>query len=233
MRVHVLQHVPFEGLGSIDSWLRARRAEVTCSRLYESPALPNIADFDMLIVLGGPMSVNEKDKYPWLVAEQQLIQGNIWVGKPTLGICLGAQLMAAALEARVYKNRQREIGWFPVTRVAGAPICFRMPKSVEVFHWHGETFDLPCGCARLAQSAACANQAFQCGYRSIGLQFHLETTPDSLAALIENCRDEIKSGRYAQSEKEMSAKPAEHFLANNALMGRLLDYLVRHFNQEE
>src|SRR5690554_3748130 len=177
MRAHYFQHVPFEGLGSIEEWLQAKQFHLTATRFYENTALPELQAVDFLIVMGGPMSVNDEVQHPWLTAEKQFIQQMILAGKPVLGICLGAQLIASAMGARVYPNPEKEIGWWPIYSVAnGNNDVFRFPPVTSVFHWHGETFDLPDGAIRLAESAGCGNQAFQLGHTVVGMQFHLETT---------------------------------------------------------
>ncbi|RMX05755.1 type 1 glutamine amidotransferase [Corticibacter populi] len=228
MHIHVLQHVPFEGLGSIAAWAKAHQASVTTTPFFEAAApLPEPASFDALIALGGPMSVNDQDSLPWLLAEQQLIRTCIEMRKPVLGICLGAQLMAAALGARVRAGAHREIGWFPIQACDGGPGTFRFPEQLEVFHWHGETFDLPDGAGLLATSAACRHQAFQIGPRALGLQFHLETTPDSADAIISHCRNELVPGPFVQDEAQLRAAPPERYAAINTLMAQVLDYLTR------
>lgn len=227
MRAHVLQHVPFEGLGSIGAWLSARRADVSYTRFFENPSLPAVGDIDLLIAMGGPMSVNDEEQLPWLRAEKRFVAQAVAQGKPVLGICLGAQLIANALGARVYPGPHKEIGWFPVTAEPRDEKTFAFPAELRAFHWHGETFDLPSGAVRLARSAACANQAFQVGERAIGLQFHLETTPASADAIIAHCRDELVAGPYVQTEEALRATPPPSYAAVNALMENLLDYLTR------
>lgn len=226
MKIHVLQHVPFEGLGSIQAWLDARGASVNWTRFYEKADLPDLAQVDLLIALGGPMSVNDEAALPWLIDEKRFIAEAMRAGKPVLGICLGAQLMASAFGARVYPNTHKEIGWFAIDAVPVAPGCFRFPDRTTVFHWHGETFDLPPGAAQLAKSAACAHQAFQIGANAIGLQFHLETTPDSADAIIHGCRDELATGEWVQTEAALRAAGPEAYVRINALMERVLDYLA-------
>ncbi len=228
MRVHVLQHVPFEGLGSIEAWLSHRGASVSYTRFFESAQLPPLADIDFVIALGGPMSVNDEQKLPWLHDEKQFIADAIASNKAVLGICLGSQLIASALGARVYSGSEKEIGWFPVFAKPLVPDTFVFPKNTEVFHWHGETFDLPSGAFHLASSAACQNQAFQIGTRVIGLQFHLETTPNSAEAIISHCADELlPQSRYIQTESALLSVPAVNYAGINALMTNILDYLVR------
>ena len=114
MRARYLQHVPFEGLGSIESWLKMSGYEISCTPFFESAELPDIDEFDLLIVMGGPMGVHDKNKHPWLVKEKAFIKDAIESKKIVLGVCLGAQLIAHAMGAKVLKNRHREIGWFPI-----------------------------------------------------------------------------------------------------------------------
>ena len=226
MNVHILQHVPFEGIGSMEPWLKKHEANITSTRFYKAWTLPEISHLDLVIAMGGPMSVNDEAELPWLVQEKQFVRAAIQQGVPVLGICLGAQLIASALGARVYAGRQREIGWFDIEAVPHAGGAFTFPPTAKVFHWHGETFDLPAGAIHLARSAGCAHQAFQLGTNVIGLQFHLETTPESACAIITHCRDELVEDTFVQTEAELRAVPPVAYERINALMGDLLDYLV-------
>ena len=227
MHVHILQHVPFEGPGSIADWLSQKGAHVTWTRCFDPAPLPAPAGIDLVIALGGPMSVNDEAEFPWLRAEKRFIAEAIANHQAVLGICLGAQLIASALGARVYPGAEKEIGWFPISAEPAAPGSFAFPAHDDVFHWHGETFDLPAGAVRLASSVACRNQAFQLGTHVIGLQFHLETTPESAAALIKNCAGELVSHRYIQPEADLHNAPAANYARINALMAQVLGYLVR------
>jgi GMP synthase-like glutamine amidotransferase len=226
MRAHYLQHVPFEGLGSIEQSLRSTGYEITRTALFESAEFPSIDSIDLLVVMGGPMSVNDSDEFPWLVQEMEFIRGAIHSGTPVLGICLGAQLIAAAMGSKVYQNRVKEIGWFPVDGLCstdGPHFC--LPPSLQVFHWHGETFDLPAGATPLASSEGCENQAFQIGRSVIALQFHLETTPESVQEIVSNCRDELVPAQYVQAEEEILAAGSESYQEINRVMDGLLQYL--------
>jgi len=226
MRAHYLQHVPFEGLGSIEVWLHAAGYEITGTRLYESTDFPALDGVDLVVVMGGPMSVNDEEEYPWLSREKEFIRRAIDSGKPVLGICLGAQLIANAMGAMVYQHSVKEIGWFPVqgTSVDSATL-FKFPPSTRVFHWHGETFDLPHGATLIARSEGCENQAFQIGTSVIGLQFHLETTPESAREIVSNCRHELIPSRYVQTEEEILSAPPESYTSINRLMSEVLAFI--------
>jgi GMP synthase-like glutamine amidotransferase len=226
MKVHVLQHVAFEGIGSMAPWLEAHGADVSTTRFFEKPALSRPDDFDLVIAMGGPMSVNDESALPWLRPEKEFIRDAVERRVAVLGVCLGAQLIASALGARVYRNPQKEIGWFPIEATPGAPNAFRFPEHCTVFHWHGETFDLPHGAVRLARSAVCENQAFQIGRKVIGLQFHLETTPESARAILDNCGDELEPGPYIQTEAELRGVPSEAYDDINSLMSEVLTYVT-------
>lgn len=228
MKTHYFQHVPFEGLGSIENWLLDHDHSITCTHLYEAHTLPKPDDIDFLIIMGGPMSVNDEAQYPWLQKEKAFIRDFIDTGKPVLGICLGAQLIASALGAEVFANPEKEIGWFPIQADTTPADILCFPDGVQVFHWHGETFDLPPGAFRFAESAACRNQGFQLGNNVIGLQFHLETTPMAAHALVEHCRHELEEdGPFIQSESEILETDPRHYRVINSLMKEVLCFLAR------
>ncbi len=211
----------------MEAWLREAGYEIGVTRWYAGECEPDPENIDLLIVMGGPMSVNDENIYPWLVAEKDWIRRWIDAGRPLLGVCLGAQLIVSALGARVYPNAAKEIGWFPVTAVTPLPDhAFRFPPEQSVFHWHGETFDLPPGAIHLARSAGCEHQAFQIGRNVIGLQFHLETTPVTAAALIENCRHELTPSPYVQDEANLRSAPPEAYRAIKSLVDRLLSHIT-------
>ena len=220
MKIHWLQHVPFEGLGCIEPWLVEVRHVVACTRFWAGDRLPDAESVDGLIVMGGPMGVYDEAIHPWLAEEKAFIKQIIVQNKPVLGICLGAQLIAEVLGAKVGKNKQREIGFFSL---AGDGKIF--PPEFTAFHWHGDTFGIPDGAVHLAASAACGNQAFIYKDNVLGLQFHLETTEESLLALCKNCADEITNGSSIQTLEQM--KPFLPILPDaNA---RMFDLLKRLF----
>lgn len=226
MNAHVLQHDPFEGIGSISGWLDRRSATVTTTRFFESATLPDLDGIDLIIAMGGPMSVNDEETLPWLAAEKAFLREAIDRGIAVLGICLGAQLIASACGARVYPGRQREIGWLPIEAVKAGPDALPFPDMAKVLHWHGETFDLPAGALHLARSAACEHQAFQIGRRVLGLQFHPEITPESLALMVEHNRGDLVPGEFVQSEAEILSVGEEDFARVAVMTGGLLDGMV-------
>lgn len=228
MRIHYFQHVPFEGLGSIESWMSERGFHVRSTELFRNLSLPDVNDVDFLIIMGGPMSVHDEDEYPWLGEEKRFIKEAVERGKAVLGICLGAQLIAAAMGARVYRNPEKEIGWFPIERRESAvesKIARLFPRVIEAFHWHGETFDVPEGCVHIARSVACENQAFAYEDRVLGLQFHLETTPDGARDLIENCGHELMEGNFIRSA-EIMLGDSKRFERANRLMCEIVQFLT-------
>lgn len=226
MRAHYLQHAPFEALGAIESWLRGQGYGITSSHLYVDDLLPQLDEIDLLIIMGGPMSVNDEAEYPWLVEEKAFIRSVIDAGIPVLGVCLGSQLIANVMGARVYPNAQQEIGWYPIQALQqGSSECFVLPGEATVLHWHGETFDLPPGAVPLARSKACANQAFQIGHNVIGLQFHLEADRQVLVDFVAACADDLQPASYVQSAEEILAVSDETIKANQLILGELLTYL--------
>lgn len=228
MNVHILQHVPFEDIGSMKPWLIDRGATIRYTRFFESSwSLPDLGDADLVIAMGGPMSVNDEAEWPWLVEEKRFLREAIQGGVAVLGVCLGAQLIASALGAEVSRGKQREIGWFDIEALPAPGDVFRFPPRGTVFHWHGETFDLPAGAVHLARSAACEHQAFQLGANVIGLQFHLETTPESAEALLAHCGAELVEGEFVQSEAVLRAAPLALYQRVNEVMEEVLAYLTR------
>lgn len=208
MRMHVLQHVPFEDLGAIEPWAVAKGFSITRTSFWNDEPLPAPGEIDALVIMGGPMSVHEEGEFPWLVREKAFVRAVIARKCPVLGVCLGAQLIAEALGGAVRKNAIKEIGWFPITLTASAaetPLFSALPESFTAFHWHGETFDLPPGAIHVAASEGCLHQAFVYNQRVAALQFHLECTPPGIERLLEHCADEIRPAPAIQSAETIRA----------------------------
>ena len=228
MRIHCLQHVPFEGLGFIQNWINTNRYELTYTRFFEDYVLPSLDDFDFLIVMGGPMGVYDEDQYSWLNIEKEFIKQSIQENKKVLGICLGAQLIAASLGSKVYPNKQKEIGWFPIKKFENSinsNLFFdQSGTSLTVFHWHGDTFDLPLGSQLLASSEACVNQAFVYNERVVGLQFHLEMTEETIRTMLLNCGEELVDAPFIQTQSQI-LNSSFYIKENSIKMDLILDYL--------
>jgi GMP synthase (glutamine-hydrolysing) len=179
----------------------------------------------MLFVMGGPMGVYDEAACPWLSAEKKAIERMIRAGKMVVGICLGAQLIADVLGARVYTNRYREIGWFPVSfpQSENLPgLLAGLPERADAFHWHQDTFDIPAGATRVAGSEACENQAFCYGNTTLAVQFHWEITAAGVENLIANCPDDYAPGKpWVQQPEEMLADMTR-FQRSQGLMGIVL-----------
>jgi GMP synthase-like glutamine amidotransferase len=173
--------------------------------------------------MGGPMGIYDHEEYPWLPDEKTFLAKVIERRTPILGICLGAQLLADVLGAEVTANWEKEIGWFPVQSTNDMPSFLSdiFPKEMIAFHWHGDTFSLPEDAVCIFESTACKNQAFLYKEHVLGLQFHLETTRDSAATLIDNCRDELVRSPWIMSEKKM-LNQRDDFRTINDCMHKLL-----------
>lgn len=225
-RVHCLLHVPFEGLGSLGTWLEEQGFALTHSRLFEGDALPEADDFDWLVVMGGPMSVLDEASYPWLKPEKALIHAALDKDRGVIGICLGAQLVAQALGSEVAPG-ESEIGWLPLDATPegkGHPLG-ELFDGAMALHWHGDAFTLPEGATRLAATDATPNQAFVYGHRVLGLQFHLETTFEDAERM---CRESHPGGRPSdriQPPETILADP-DRFLTANALMREVMEYML-------
>ena len=215
MKLHYLQHAPTEGIGAIEDWARERGDTITGTHLYRGDPLPELAAFDFLVIMGGAMNVHQHRDHPWLPVEKALIGDAIRAHKPVLGICLGAQLIADVLGAKVTQNSEIEIGWFPV-RFQRHPLLENFPPELMTLHWHGDTFSLPDGAESIAASDACAQQGFVYGDRVVGLQFHPEVRPRDVEAFVGDFSDDLNPRRFVQGAeaiREGSARHAEPVLA--------------------
>jgi len=220
MRIHSLQHVHFEDIGSMARDFQTRGFHLSSTHWYRGDDAPDLAQFDALIVMGGPMGIYDEDEYPWLADEKMLIKNAIAAGKIVLGICLGAQLIADVLGGKVTRNAHKEIGWFPldiIPQAASHPIAKVLARYPEVFHWHGDTFALPEGAVWLAKSEACAHQAFSYKDHVVGFQFHMETTPASAQALITHCAADIDGSVYTQTAENILANTQKFAQINRAM----------------
>lgn len=219
-----MQHVPFETPAHIADWAAARGHALSMVRAFAGDPFPDLRAVRALVVMGGPMSVNDDARLPWLAAEKRLLGAAMEAGLPVLGICLGAQLVASVAGARVYRHREKELGWFPVhaTASGAAHPRFALPAVFDAFHWHGETFDLPDGAVHLARSEACEQQAFAIGGRVLGIQCHLEMTPAAIGAMVEHAAADLAPGPFVQSPARL-AGTADGISSAHAILDGLLD----------
>ncbi len=231
MRIHILQHERYESPGYIEDWIKEKNYILTFTRFYESGILPEMNEFDWLIIMGGPMGVYDDNTFLWLKEEKIFIKSSIDAGKIVLGICLGSQLIAAALGAKVYKNKFKEIGWLNIKLTKNAKDNFLFSSfqdHIKVFQWHSDKFDLPAGAIRLAESEACKNQAFVVNDKVIALQFHCEVTESSLREMVIEGKSELVPNEYVQTGEDiLRQKNLIH--TNNKMMDALLNKIENKF----
>jgi GMP synthase (glutamine-hydrolysing) len=222
-RLLVFQHVPYEVLGKLDPMLRSAGFRIRYVNFGRDPdTLPDVSKYDAMVVLGGPMCIGESNAYPHLNTEIQCIRDAIEQDMPILGICLGAQLIAAALGADVYSNQTKEIGWYEVTPTQEGlrdPVIKHLAGHEQVFQWHGDTFDIPPGAVHLASSPHCANQAFRFGDNIYGFQFHLEVDQAMVERwfTIPSMLEEVANTEHLASADEMLKQTGKHINASTAL----------------
>ncbi len=222
-RAVCLQHVPFEGPGAFATALSDRGVPLECYLVPEK-GLPKDPG-DLLIVMGGPMSVNDPD--PWIAEETDFIRAALSAGKPVVGVCLGSQFMAKALGAAVEPGRALEIGMTPVRLTdegRGDPVFGSCPETFEVFEWHGEIFDLPKDCVPLVGSDIAPVQAFRYGAHAYGVLFHLEMEEAGIENLCRECAPDLEKARLSAQQVKATALPQLpqlHHMADR-LMGHLL-----------
>ncbi len=195
-RVIVLQHVGCETLGSIEVALGQAGLQFDYVRTFEGEQVPaNLNDACGLVIMGGPMSVYEEDRYAHLRDERKLIESALALDKPVLGVCLGSQLLAQVLGAKVYAGRRKEIGWYPVTlspAAAADALWSGVPADFMAYHWHGDVFDLPPNCELLARSEMTPHQAFRHGTSAYGFLFHMEVTRPLIETMTDTFSDELR-----------------------------------------
>lgn len=227
MKLLFIKHIDIEGPGTMGAYLKKNGFEYETINIFNNEPLPdNPAQFKAIVILGGPMNVYDEEKHPYLKAEDELIKTALNKNVPMLGLCLGAQLIAKATGAKVKKNDKKEIGWFKVNLTdfgKNDPLFQNLQPEIEVFQWHGDTFDVPENGNLLAGSALCKNQAFKYNNNVYGLQFHLEVTKEMvgnwLAAYAEEIAPmkEVNSRqilKYAESFSDAYNKQAEIFYEN-------------------
>jgi GMP synthase-like glutamine amidotransferase len=229
LSIHTFMHVPFEGLGCIEQWTNKNNHTVSYTKFYEDYKLPDAEGIDWLIVMGGPMGVYDEAVYSWLAEEKSFIRQAIEKGKTVLGICLGSQLIAEVLGTKVYPNKQKEIGWFDLQLTSegkNEKLLSGFEDKFPVFHWHGDTYDLPAGSTRLFSSEVCLNQAFLYKDNVLGLQFHFEATPETLKEMVTHGANELIEAETIQSAEQILAQ-INFIDSNNKKMFDILDYLKK------
>ncbi len=206
MKIHYLQHAATEGPGQIGVWATERGHELSATHWYRGDAAPEPEAIDFLAIMGGGMNIYEHRNHPWLVREKEFIGQVIELGKPVLGICLGAQLVADVMGGKVFQGPEIEIGWYPVRAlppVTQHPLFADFPAELTVLHWHGDTYELPPGATLLASSAACENQAFVCQGNVVGLQFHAEVRPEDVRTFVQGESGPLPQGKYIQTVEQI------------------------------
>ena len=230
MIVDIITQVDFEDGANIDAWAADNGHQVRYHHMYRSDRLPAVDTVEFAAIMGGPMGVNDQTQYPYLLTEKRFIKDMLNSGKPMLGICLGAQLIASVLGAKVEKNRYREIGWDKVnlTKSGKESLMSVLPEEFIAFHLHGDTFSIPQSAAKLACSRACDNQAFSYGDNVLGLQFHLEYSRRSVELIVENCADELSlTGPYIQSREDIFSGIDQYADDNKKFLYKLLDKITQ------
>lgn len=224
MKIHCIRHEAFEGLANIENWIKQKDIPLSYTHVFKNQEFPAELDFDILIIMGGTPSIYEKPVPKWLSNEKQFIARCIEKNIKVIGICLGAQLIANVLGAKVYPGQEKEIGWFPVKFSSNALNEFPfLPEKIVTFHWHGDTFDLPSGAIHLASSECTPNQGFFIDNQILALQFHTEMNEEGIERLITACGKDLIADRYVQIPYEMR-KYNDQIKSNNYLIEKFLDH---------
>jgi GMP synthase (glutamine-hydrolysing) len=225
MKVHYLQHVSYEDPAYILEWFEEEDHDISYTRLHRDEPLPTSDDYDLLLIMGGPMSIYDYATYPWLKDEKWFIEEALDNNKHIIGICLGAQILADVLGARISKNDDVEIGWFPIrkTQQAKSTIFDSLPENFTTFHWHGDTFEIPQGGVWVAESEACRNQAFLYSNNVLGLQYHMEITKESINDMLKHAKADISEGPYIQTPEQIIKGMRKNIKENNKMTRLLID----------
>ena len=224
MRLHYFQHVEYTGRAFIPEWAAANNHDLIRVMVPQVDALPCAEEIDALIIVGGPMSIWEVQQHPWLAAEKKLLAGLLYQNTPVLGICLGAQLMAEHLGAKIKACNHLKIGWYLIelnNKINTTCLRNILPERFESFFWHGDVFELPTDAVPVSRGCEDACQGFV-WRRSIALQFHLEATPQWARHLVTRDADQLIPAPYVQGAETILAKPDELYRNNNVLMSSLL-----------
>ncbi len=225
MHIHYFQHDHFEDLGYIGEWAASRHFGTSVTRFDKAQKLPQHTDYDWLVVLGGKMGVNDLAEFPWITEEIEFIRHAVKLGKTVIGICLGSQLVASALGAEVYRNKEPEIGFWPVTfspESASDSVFRHFPAELNVLHVHFDTFKLPKNAIKMASSAITPHQAFRYKQNVFAFQFHFEVAPVNVHGFIREITPEIAEGRYSQNPEEMISLSVCCAI-NNQIFEKVLD----------
>jgi GMP synthase-like glutamine amidotransferase len=225
MRFHCLQHVVFEKPGIIETWIREKGYPLSYTHFFADQALPSLQDKDAILILGGPMSVHDELAFPWLKKEKEWIGQAIRQNKKIMGICLGAQLIAEVLGAKVYINPEKEIGFLPVflsKEAKNSDLLPSLPAYSRLFHWHGETFELPRDAILLASSEACACQAYRLANQILCFQFHPELNGEIIRDMIIYEGQELVSAAYVHT-REKIMEDIHHLEFSEKWMRQVLD----------
>jgi GMP synthase (glutamine-hydrolysing) len=226
MRFLGLQNCEVEGLGLYEAILSELRVQFDCFHAYRGDPLPPAAGYDAIFIGGTPISAYALEKHPFLVAEAEYIRSAIRTGKPCLGICFGAQLIATVLGADVGKSRKKEIGVYELELTPAGkadPLLQSFPRRFPAFQWHGDTFDIPAGAELLITGADCRNQMFRCG-KAVGVQFHLEIAPGEAAAWAQAYPDEL--GQFGKTSQELFSEMQAHEQQMAGLARQFLTNLI-------
>ncbi len=227
MKMLIVTHASFEKPGSIQSWAERNNYQITEIRPYKGDALPNVDDFDFVVVMGGPQSPLEIDKAPYLKDEINMLSDALKLNKRIIGVCLGAQLISEALGARTERSPYREIGCYPLELLCDAkadPVFNQFQNNLDVMHWHSDMPGLPEGAVLLAKSEGCPRQIYRYGDRVYGFQCHFELTKELVLEMVKKCPNDLKAGKYIMMEQELMNV---NYADINAKLDLILDHLAQ------
>ena len=237
LKVHYFQHIAGEGFGSCYQFLKQHHAKISATEFFALPvdrsleieALPQVEDVDLLIIMGGEMSVNDEVNFPWLKIEKRWLRRYLSMGKPAIGLCLGGQLIANALGAAVSRSEKQELGWTGVRKVNYVPAeCFELPAEFNVMQWHSETFEIPKGAIHLAENDVCRNQMYQIGKNVLGFQFHPEITPETLNLFFFFLEElDHFPGQHVQTQQQLKNTSKNNFIVGNQILNQAIEYVLQ------